>query len=124
MHSTLLPRSLGVVPQALPLHFALPRTGTRFLAVQGTFDQGLSRSLEILDALEPETCEVGLRSFVGETGSVVYAPFAVRSNWILDTTRGTPLCRKAEPEGLFLLALAERPPWQLSFIPALCPSCG
>lgn len=126
VRSSLLAHSLGVVPQALPLQFAFPRTHTRFLAVQETFDQGLDRALDVLAALDPERTGggIGLRSFVGETTSVVYVPLAVRSDWIVDAIRGRPLCRRAVPEARRLLASPERPHWQLSFHPTFCPLCG
>lgn len=126
VRSSLLAHSLGVVPQALPLHFAFPRTHTRFLAVQETFNQGLDQTLELLDDPDPERSgsETDLRSFVGETISVVYMPHALRSGWIVDAIRGRPLCRRTAPEAQRLLALPERPHWQLSFHPTFCPSCG
>lgn len=124
--SPLLPRSLGVLPQTMPLRFAFPRDSTRFLAAQETIDLGLSRTLQVLDALESEKpgIEVRLRSFVGETMSVVYVPLVQRADSLLDAVRGKILCRTTDPEARSLLGLAERPGWQVSFHPALCPSCG
>lgn len=124
--SPLLPRSLGIVPQAIPLRFAFPRTGMRYLAVQGTIEHGLSRTLEVLDALDPARSgsEARLRCFVGETTSVVYAPLILRSDSIVDGIRGKPLCPGTDLEAIRLLGLAERTRWQISFLPAFCPSCG
>jgi len=124
--SPLLPRSLGVLPQALSLRFAFPQAGTRFLAVLETIDLGLNRTLQVLDALESENAEreAGLRCFVGETTSVVYVPLVVRADSLLDAVRGKPLCRSTAPEARRLFDFRERPAWQVSFHPALCPSCG
>lgn len=124
--SPLLPRSLGVLPQTLPLQFAFPRPATRFLALQERIDLSLNRTLQVLDALEAEKAEieVSLRSFVGETTSVVYIPLVVRADSLLDAVRGKLLGRTTDPEARRLLGLPQRPGWQVSFHPALCPSCG
>lgn len=63
-----------------------------------------------------------LRAFIGEIVSIVYAPFFVNGQTVIDGITGRPAFKTKNAEAL--LAPREKDPFKLAFIPTLCPNCN
>jgi len=127
LRAAFLPRSLGLRPQAL----ALRPVG---LGARGDF---VRPHLELRDMVRqmglpenacpnrrPQPSAPWSQFFIGETLSLIYAPYVRRNTGLYD-----PLgqCCVELPEAIDnpdLFALAQPADWSLRFIPVLCPACG
>lgn len=117
----LFPVSVGLRSQALNLKFALPDTPGRFMApsrpletVMGIFDQRFSNGL-------PRP--IYLQAHIGETLSLLYAPFYVKGS-IIDAVVDRPITTGI-PEGFDPDAFsAGAPADHIRFVSAICPGCG
>ena len=117
-----LPVSLGIRSQALPLKQITPKTSGRFLRPADRtliLDQAAQRSLRMS---RPD--DTGFTEHIGETLSLIYAPFYVRNGRLKDAI----LNRAAGPgadTGTRLTDLPGcRPEKQTLFLPGICPACG
>lgn len=115
------PQSVGLRSQALKLRFLTPELAGRFLHPSISLKQVIGR---LDDRFGPTaSTEVFHRSHVGETWSLIYAPFYVRRRLydaVLDRPVSAPLEEASDP-----LTLAAGPAeGHLQFIAAVCPYCG
>ena len=117
-----LPVSLGVRSQALPLKQITPETAGRFLQPadkKRILDQAQQRSQRMS---RPD--DTGFTEHIGETLSLIYAPFYVRNGRLKDAI----LNRAVEPGADTGTRLADLPgcrPEKLTlFVPGICPACG
>ncbi|MBU0544578.1 MAG: hypothetical protein KKH97_04495 [Proteobacteria bacterium] len=65
-----------------------------------------------------------IQSFIGETTSIIYAPFHVIDNNLYDSILGIPVFSRLPDDFDMGNYTAEKPDWPIAFIPALCPECG
>ena len=119
--SSQFPPSLGLRGQAMRLSFVTPETPGRFLkpgvsykAVGKIFDerfqaQGKGRVFH--------------RAQIGETISLIYAPFYMNAGRIFDAVLNRPLTETGNDPAPKTLP-GGRPTWQTRFVPNLCPGCG
>lgn len=119
------PESLGLRPQAMKLRFVTPEVGEIFLTPSLGFDEAFSR---VQAALPLNRQEAGiatkpyLRTFLGETSSLVYAPFYFRDRFIFDGVLGEALRRG--PDTDYAPGPRGKAGWSMKVVPALCPECG
>ncbi len=113
-----LPLSLGLRPQAMKLRFVTPQVAGRFLFSDRTV-QDLLPLLAAQDGQNP-----AMRAFIGETVSRIYAPFYFREGRLHDALLKRPVPAASGINESLLASAPETPPWQISFVPTLCPSCG
>lgn len=111
-----LPKSLGLRPQALRLKIVTPETPGRIL----------SPSIGIEEAMP---CPGGRgkavrRTFIGETASLLYAPFCLQKGLLHDAVLRKPLPGWKPDMAAALLSLPEDRTWRVTFVPTLCPHCG
>jgi hypothetical protein len=121
-----LPLSLGFRPQTLRLRFVSSRTPGAFLktvmplqqvinAVRGSFAAANSATAPLSDFCH---------AFLGETISVIYAPFSLRGSTLYDAVLQRPVCSLDE-SGLHALQSASPPAEdRLHFVATLCPNCA
>ncbi len=120
--SEYFPASLGIRSQALKLQFALPETEGTFLrpvlsqpdmihGIRKLFSSQMSGNKEI-------------QSFIGETTSIIYAPFHVINDRLYDSILDMPVLSRLPDDFDISGYPAEKPDWPITFIPALCPACG
>lgn len=118
LNASTLPRSLGLRPQVLKLKFV----GSE---VDGTFFAPNHDARNVLFC-SPKTLDKGAaiqKIFIGETISIIYAPFYCAHGYIYDAVLEKKLLPPVPEEEIKKIpAAAQR--WNLNFIPLLCPQCG
>lgn len=120
--SEYFPASLGIRSQALKLQFALPETeGTFFRPVLSQPDMihGIRKLFSSQMSGNKE-----IQSFIGETTSIIYAPFHIIDNKLYDSILDIPVFSRLPDDFDISSYTAEKPDWPIDFIPALCPACG
>lgn len=116
-----LPESLGLRPQAMKLRFATPAPGMRFLRPAMQCGESFSQKTAFLPA---GNASEWFREYIGETLSLMYAPFFIRGKNLYDGILNRPV-PDAFPEGdATTLDFETLEGKQLSCIPTLCPYCG
>ena len=117
-----IPMSLGLRSQTQKLRFLTPETPGRFLKPEVTY-------AEMLEAIRERFRISGshrlfLQEFIGETLSILYAPFYVDGRRLYDAVLDRPISGRLSDD----FDLEERPgghpAWELRFVPAQCPECG
>ena len=116
-----LPQTLGLRPQALKLHFVLPEHTGRYLPLKvsssdfaACFAEQHMRSDE----------QVFFRECIGETVSLIYAPFFVKDKKLYDGVLGSPVSPASNALAIEGLGEERHDTWGVSFLPTLCPNCG
>lgn len=116
-----LPVSLGLRSQTQKLRFATADPQTVFLQPRLSIAQMKKVLTDQINTLLPHP--ILHQEFVGETISLIYAPFYLTSK-VMDAVLNTPV----ETGRVEFMAdrAREAPPlqWPLTFIPTLCPNCG
>jgi DNA-directed RNA polymerase subunit RPC12/RpoP len=119
--STHFPVSLGLRSQTMKLRFVPPQADGRFLkpdiaaekmksAVQGSFLTGLA---------DP----VFEHALIGETPSIIYSPFYIRSR-VYDAVLDRPVSDVLPEDFTIESPTDPHPDMEIRFIPTLCPKCG
>ena len=119
--SPLFPFSVGLRSQAMRLRFVTPDTEGRFLKPTQPFSQVLDSFLERInrDISEP----ILHQSHIGESLSLIYAPFYARQN-VMDAVLNQPVSQRLD-DSFRLGDLPGGPAtWRIHFLPTLCPECG
>ena len=119
------PPTMGLRPQAIPLRLVTP-------GMQGTFltpDLSSQKAVEKIggDVNAPQTTGEAPRFpkiFIGETVSLMYAPFALRNGILRDAILDHPLASLTAHDVNELLSSAVSSSFEMSFLPTLCPHCG
>lgn len=105
-----LPFSLGLRPQVMRLRPVTPQIQAGFLAADRPFRRAGPRASQTMEA------------FIGEVLSLVYAPFQVRGEILVDAVLDRPVGKW--PESARGGPREEAPTGSLNFLPLLCPACG
>lgn len=115
------PLSLGLRTQALKLQFVNPAAPGYFIRPQVSISDALAR----VDRLAREVHDPAyhFRAHVGETLSLIYAPYYAAGGWT-DAVLNQPLSQPAPSEAVETLYAGGAPQGGLRFLPALCPGCG
>lgn len=121
------PISLGVRPQALRLKHLTPYLGGKYLVPERDFSYpGFSRPRAITSGVAGRPSPAGAlaaRAFIGETLSLIYAPFLVRDGVLMDAILDRPVTRDLDHAGEDLPSTRDAP-GRIRFMPMLCPGCG
>ncbi len=120
--SEYFPASLGIRSQALKLKFALPET-------EGTFIRPVLSQPDIIHGIRKLFSSQmdgnkEIQSFIGETTSIIYAPFHVINDKLYDSILDMPVLSRLPDDFDISGYPAEKPDWPITFVPALCPACG
>ncbi len=138
--SRLFPFSLGVRSMAMKLKFLSPETQGRFIRPVLPFKEVIRIFKDRFNQNMPIANRSKLKdqAFIGETLSLIYAPFYIADNKdselntgkeLFDGVLNKPIIRDYEDRFLYdNLDISrfseERPDWRISFLPAICPECG
>ena len=117
-----VPATVGIRSQTLKLQFLTPETAGRFLQPDVAYTEMLEKIREryALAGSSP----LFLQEFIGETLSLLYAPFYLQGGRLFDAVLNRPVSGPL-PHDVDLAALpGGRPRWRLQFVPAQCPECG
>ena len=119
------PPTLGLRPQAMKLHFAAADEKSFFVSRRGEAREMLLQAdaWATIDSLSKRE-KVFMRELIGETCSVIYAPFYYKDKTYYDAVLDRPIHRIPVDEKAPDLKGKREPGGQISFMPALCPQCG
>lgn len=115
------PATLGVRPQAMTLRFVTPDACGGF--ARATMPAAHAAAILASRYGQEGEADPSAREFIGESMSLIYAPFFVRGK-LFDAVLGQPVPPGLRDVSLASLPLEESPPVNVRFIPALCPRCG
>ena len=117
------PMSLGMRPQVLKLRYVVPGMSGYFLEPQFPLRRHINGAPECESSPIESVSPRMEPAFIGETESLIYSPFSVRGNVLIDAILQSPVGNAG--------SFAVDPPVgpreaedQLSFLPMMCPSCG
>jgi predicted RNA-binding Zn-ribbon protein involved in translation (DUF1610 family) len=125
-HHTFLPHSLGVRPQVLKLKFFSPEIEGKFFSPSVPLEK-------VMEAIEKQLLSVGdyavrdpilLKTFIGDTTSLMYAPIFIKGNMFHDGILGKPVAKIPEDFVDDLLSFDQQRDWRIKFVSTLCPDCG
>jgi DNA-directed RNA polymerase subunit RPC12/RpoP/ribosomal protein S27E len=116
-----LPQTLGFRPQAMKLRFVLPEHTGRYLPLKISSKDFAAR---FADQQMRSTEQVFFRECIGETVSLIYAPFFVKDKKLYDGVLNAPLAPAAEALTAEGFSEERHDAWGVSFLPTLCPNCG
>jgi hypothetical protein len=117
------PISLGMRPQVLKLRYVAPGISGNFLEPQFPFKRH-GNCVPENENSPIRHASPGIEPFyVGETESLIYSPFSIHGNVLVDAILQSPVCT-AGGSPVELPAERSDPEDQLSFLPMLCPTCG
>jgi hypothetical protein len=117
-----LPVSLGVRSQALPLKQITPKMAGRFLRPADrarVLDQAEQRSRRM-----STPSDTGFTEHIGETLSLIYAPFYFRNGRLMDAILNRDVGPAADNGPRLNDLPGCRPEKQTRFMPGICPACG
>ena len=114
------PHSLGLRSQALKLKFAGPESPGRFLEPTLPFETVMHAFMGRFREELPKP--VFLQTHIGETLSLIYAPFYVKET-LYDGVLNKPVSKVLSEDIDFSLFPEEKPD-RIHFVPTLCPQCG
>ena len=119
------PPTLGLRPQAMKLRFAAADEKAFFVSRRKEARELLLQAdaWQTIDSLSKRE-QVWLREFIGETCSTIYAPFYYKDKTYYDAVLDRPVHRIPVDEKAPNLKGKRDPGQQISFMPALCPTCG
>ncbi|MBI9087221.1 MAG: hypothetical protein JEZ11_26750 [Desulfobacterales bacterium] len=115
------PLSLGLRSQAMRLSFVPPETPGRFLKPTVTF-KAIGEIFDERFQAEGKG-HVFHRAQIGETISLIYAPFYTNAGRIFDAVLNRPLAETGDNPSPTMLP-GGKPAWRTRFVPNLCPGCG
>ena len=121
VQSRFFPVSVGLRSQTLKLRFVSPDIEGRFLDPSLPYQSMVRIIEERFAATLPKP--LFDQSFVGETLSLLYAPFYLDS-MVVDAVLNRPVSPKLQDENEILSLPGGRSEWGVRFIPAQCPDCG
>ena len=117
------PMSLGLRPQVLKLRYVAPGIAGNFLKPQFPFRKHVNCGPENeRSPIKPVSPGIEA-SFVGETESLIYSPFSIHDNVLVDAVLQSPV-GNAGWGPVELPAERCDAEDQLSFLPMMCPTCG
>jgi len=118
------PRSLGLRPQTLPTKFALRTLPGAFSKPDMVFDKALVQiEKQVATIKKPE--EEYEKAYIGETASLVFAPYYLNKNTLVDAILNKPLGNMPDSAvSAINSTLVKSPNWEPRFLSAMCPYCG
>jgi hypothetical protein len=116
------PISLGFRSQTRKLQFAASQPQGVFLKPDLAANDFIQLVQERFSANLPKP--VLRQACIGESLSLLYAPFYRSDGKIFDAVLNEPLPEISQEALMKMLARQQKPNWPITFLPALCPRCG
>ena len=120
--SPLFPASVGLRSQALKLNFVSPETPGWFIKPSRPFKQAMDDFIQLANRDIPGP--ILHQSHVGESLSLIYAPFYLGRNRIVDAVLNQPISGELDEGFDWAQFPGGQADWRIRFIPTLCPHCG
>lgn len=111
--------SLGLRSQSLALRLISSETAGTFLT-----PRDYSQTLAAMDNRFRPGNKTGFQEDIGETTSLIYAPFYIRDDLMVDGILNKPVGPVETGESDIRTQQRCRPEKEIHFLPGLCPSCG
>lgn len=111
--------SLGLRSQSLALRLISSETAGTFLT-----PRDYSQTLTAMDNRFRPGNKTGFQEDIGETTSLIYAPFYIRDDLMVDGILNKPVGPVETGESDIRTQQRCRPEKEMHFLPGLCPSCG
>ncbi|MCK5219157.1 hypothetical protein KAR10_06540 [bacterium] len=118
-----LPDSLGVRAQALKMKFASPDHNGRFLKLGIDIKEAVEQRAG-LRAPGSRARKIFHRAYIGESISIVYFPFIINEDKLLDGITGDFIAELPPEDDIFEPFLDQKVGWKPRFVTTLCPACG
>lgn len=115
------PVSLGLRSQTQKLRFLTPDTDGRFLKPDMSYSGMLKQIMERFG--NTGRSPALLQSFIGETLSIIYAPFYLEGK-LYDAVLNRPISPRLSDDRDLRDRPGGKPSWELRFVTAQCPDCG
>ncbi len=125
MDGSVLPPSLGLRPQAMPVSLVTDAIEGRFLR-QTIKAKTLLERAALLTVIDSENIKAPFyhRAYVGETVSCIYLPLYIDQDALYDAVTNTVLGRGDAIEKMQIQALKYKSSWSPHFLATHCPHCG
>ena len=122
----ILPSSLGFRPQTRKLRFLEPDPRAKFLKRKISLKKIMAEITASENAPRGTNTAAGFfhRGFIGETVSLIYAPFYLKDYKFYDAILREPVKTAPEPKRPRSIPLDSQTDWKRTFLPTLCPLCG
>ena len=122
----LLPTSLGFRTQTQKLKFLSPELKGKFLKQKIPFNHIFSKIEQTKAGLskKKESSSVFEQTFIGETTSLIYAPFYLKNYKFYDAVLNSPVSEKSKINMPKSVPLETIKRFNRSFLSTLCPHCG
>lgn len=120
------PPTMGLRTQALKMKFATLKTGAHFLKPLFTFHDAVSMTDEKTKQpnIRNNAGAIYHNALIGETLSLIYAPFYLKDDSIFDGILDRPVCKMTDQLEQMLAERKTTNIQEVKFISALCPDCG
>lgn len=125
MDTAILPPSLGLRPQAMPISLVSSDIKGVFLR-QTIKAQVLLERAALLTVIDSENIEAPFyhRAYIGETLSCIYLPLYVADGVLYDAVTNKVMASGGSSERMMAQGVRYRETWTPRFLATLCPHCG
>ncbi len=125
LQGSLLPHSLGLRPQAMPVSLVTDEVNGHFLR-QTIKAKALLERAALLTVIDSENIKAPFyhRAYVGETLSCIYLPLYIDQEVLYDAVTNTALGQGDAIEKLQAHSMQYKSSWAPHFLATLCPHCG
>jgi len=122
---TVLPPSLGLRPQAMPVSLVTDAVEGHFLRQTIKAKTLLERAAQLtVIASEDIDAPFYHRAYIGETVSCIYLPLYLQNDLLYDAVTNTVLGKETLAEKMRAQSMHYKTAWSPHFLATLCPRCG
>jgi DNA-directed RNA polymerase subunit RPC12/RpoP len=125
INASVLPPSLGLRPQAMPVSLVTDEVEGIFLR-QTVKARVLLERAALLTMIDSKNINAPFynRAYIGETVSCIYLPLYIENDVLHDAVTNKPLARGGSAEKMREKGSGYRQVWTPHFLATLCPKCG
>jgi DNA-directed RNA polymerase subunit RPC12/RpoP len=125
LNTSVLPPSLGLRPQAMPLSLVTDEVDGIFLR-QTVKARTLLERAALLTVIDSKKSKAPFyhRAYIGETLSCIYLPLYIENDVLYDAVTNEPLAHGGSAEKMREKGSGFRESWTPHFLATLCPQCG
>ncbi len=123
--ASVLPQSLGLRPQAMPVILVTDKLTGNFLPQTIKAKTLVARAAQ-LTVIDSEDIKFPFyhRAYIGESLSCIYLPLYIDNDILYDAVTNKPLGRGGSKKNLLATSLRFKSTWTPHFLATFCPHCG
>ncbi len=120
------PPTMGLRTQAMKMRFASSKMGARFLEPLFMLQDAISITDEMSrqSGSQNNSGTIYHNAFIGESVSLIYAPFYLKNDSLYDGILDRPVCKMTDQLAQLLFERETTDIQEIKLISALCPDCG